>query len=289
MLLSILIPTYNYDCSGLVTELARQLSQNMEIIVGDDGSTDKACQERLSRINGIAHCKLWKAPQNMGRSAIRNTLARMAQGEWLIFMDSDAELEDKDYVKKYLQNTDVDVVVGGTRAPSKCPSPEVSLRYKYERNYWQKASLEWRRQRGFDGFTAFNFMIRREVMLRTPFDETCSTYGHEDTLLGKALEDNGASLRHIDNPLIHAGLDTNADFLTKTETALRALKEQDGTLGESSALVKAHRRMKALHLIPLLKAWHYLAGRCERANLCSRTPMIALFNIYKLGYYATLK
>lgn len=289
MLLSILIPTFNHDCSQLVRELAEQLTEEMEIIVGDDGSTDTACQERLAKINMIPHCRLWTAAQNLGRSAIRNRLATMAKGEWLLFIDSDAGVANKQFLEQYLENrTEADVVVGGTRSPEKCPSPEVSLRYNYERSYWAKATAEKRNRHPHDSFTAFNFMIRREVMMETMFDENCSSYGHEDTLLGKALEAKGRTIIHIENPLIHLGLDTNEEFMQKTEQALAALHQQTQTLDVNTTLLKMYRKLEKIHLLPILRLWHTVFATWERKKLTGKRPNLTLFNIYKLGYFASL-
>ena len=86
MKLSVLIPTYNYDCSHLVHQLLEQLPQNgdAEVIVGDDCST-----EPLSSLSG---CRIYRPDHNLGRAAIRNALAREAKGEWLLFIDADAEV-----------------------------------------------------------------------------------------------------------------------------------------------------------------------------------------------------
>lgn len=289
MLLSVLIPTYNLDCYNLVRDLSLQLPADAEIIVGDDGSTDLLNLAANEPINSLPRCRLWKAPENLGRARIRNRLAQMAQGEWLLFMDSDAMVTDPQYLQRYLDSRVADVVVGGTRAPERCPSPEVSLRYRYERRYWERATAERRNQRPYESFTAFNFMIRRTVMMETGFDEACSTYGHEDTLLGQTLEAKGKTILHIENPLVHMGLDSNEDFMRKTELALKALLEQTDTLGQSSTLLKAYRKLKVLHLLPLVRLWHALAGTWERKNLTGKHPCLTLFNIYKLGYYERIE
>ena len=62
--LSILIPTYNNVCLELVRDLQAQASilssENdfeYEIIVADDGSTDKNTIEKNSEINGLDNCR----------------------------------------------------------------------------------------------------------------------------------------------------------------------------------------------------------------------------------------
>ena len=125
MLLSILIPTYNFDCTKLVEDLLQQLPGNSEIIVGDDGSTDQGIKQRLSHISQMPTCRLYASSRNIGRSAIRNRLARQSQGEWLLYLDSDAEVIHEDFLQNYLQeiqhNPGIKVLCGGIKHPDKLP------------------------------------------------------------------------------------------------------------------------------------------------------------------------
>ena len=59
MTLSILIPAYNYDCRELARSLSRQadsLLHEIEIIVADDGSTDRHLAKLNSEIAALPHC-----------------------------------------------------------------------------------------------------------------------------------------------------------------------------------------------------------------------------------------
>ena len=59
--LSILIPTYNKICLGLVESLQAQASLlsdfHYEIIVADDGSTDNSTIEANNAINKLPNCQ----------------------------------------------------------------------------------------------------------------------------------------------------------------------------------------------------------------------------------------
>ncbi len=292
MLLSVLIPTFNYDCTNLVKDLSKSLPENSELIVADDGSTDQAIIETNRAINLFPQCRFWEAPANMGRAVIRNRLAEMAQGEWLLFLDCDAQVGKDDFIENYLkvarQGT-ADVICGGTMTPAYCPSPKVSLRYNYERKYWQGNDATHRNAKPYDCFTTFNFLIRRQTFMDLKFNEQCKGYGHEDTLLGEAMSQKGTWICHIDNALTHIGLEDNATYLRKTEEGLRSLKCMEGLLKEKSQLAQTYLKLKGLHLLPLVKLWHLFFGRYEAKLLCSQRPCMALFNIYKLGYYSSLK
>ena len=95
--LSILIPTYNTKCAGLVKALHRQAMQieglKFEILVADDGSTNqKTTTENNREISMLPHCSYLIRPTNSGRAAIRNYLAQSASSEWLLFIDCDVEI-----------------------------------------------------------------------------------------------------------------------------------------------------------------------------------------------------
>ena len=89
--LSILIPTYNWDCELLVKSLQSQcalLEIEYEIIVADDNSHDidkrNACKKALEN---IPNCQFIQLEQNIGRAAIRNMLADISRYEKLLFLD----------------------------------------------------------------------------------------------------------------------------------------------------------------------------------------------------------
>lgn len=288
MILSVLIPTYNYDCSRLVRDLSRQLPADAEIIVGDDGSTEPESLARLEAMTDVPQLRLWHAEANLGRAAIRNRLAELAQGEWLIFLDSDAEVCKVDFIPTYLKHQEADVVCGGTASPESCPSPEVSLRFLYESRYWKERTDAVRQRTPFASFTTFYFMIRREVFMDVRFREDSKRYGHEDTLFGKDLERQGGTILHIDNPMVHMGLERNEVFLEKTEDGLRSLKEMRDALEDGSRLLATVGKLERWHMTWSVRLFHAMFGRLIRCNLCSTHPVLRLFAIYKLGYYLSL-
>jgi glycosyltransferase involved in cell wall biosynthesis len=86
---SVIIPTYNraeYVTQAIDSVLA-QTYEDCEIIVVDDGSTDKtreALEPYMDRITYIYQ-------ENAGVSAARNTGIKAAKGDWVAFLDSDDE------------------------------------------------------------------------------------------------------------------------------------------------------------------------------------------------------
>ncbi|MHC4551325.1 MAG: glycosyltransferase family 2 protein [Planctomycetota bacterium] len=84
---SVIIPTYNrtdYICEAVDSVLS-QTYRDIEVIVVDDGSTDRTQQVLESYGDQIVVCR----QVNAGVSAARNKGIELASGEWLAFLDSD--------------------------------------------------------------------------------------------------------------------------------------------------------------------------------------------------------
>ena len=286
--ISVLIPTYNQPCLELVSQLQAQLEQAAvpyEIIVADDGSTDERTVEANLGIATLVHCQYIVRKENAGRAAIRNFLAQEAQYELLLFIDSDMSLVDDQYIRRYLAADCDSVLDGGVRIVGDEDEWRGNLRYLYEKAEEPHHTAPERQRTPYQHLHTANLLIRRELMLKYPFDERFRHYGYEDVLLGKTLRRHRVAIRHIDNPLGFSTFETNADFVAKTEEGLRTLYEFREDLRGYSRLLTL---VSGIH-IPLVKSmirWmHRLAGPAVRRNLCSTHPRLFLFKLYKLGYY----
>ena len=93
-LISIIVPVYNVEkyIHECVDSIINQTYKNIEIILVDDGSPDncgKICDEYAKKDNRI---KVIHKP-NGGLSDARNHGIDVANGEWLMFIDSDDWIE----------------------------------------------------------------------------------------------------------------------------------------------------------------------------------------------------
>lgn len=268
--LSILIPVYKWDCSLLVEDLERQakkLDISYEIIEADD--------EQL----------------NMGRARIRNHLAEMAHGNWLLFLDCDAVVESSSFLKNYLdaaKNSKAKVICGGLHHAKKMPSEDVSLRWSYEHRADRHRAARFRKRHPYQSFTPFSFLIDREVFLSIRFDERIQGYGHEDTLFGCELAKQRVPIRHIDNPLLHKGLESNHHYLEKTRQALRTLHHFNKDLSGYSKVLTGFKLLRAFHLRKPAAQLFILLRHDMEENLTGPKPSVFLFELYKLGYYCHL-
>lgn len=292
-MISVLIPTYNYVCYKLACDLHRQLSAyggEYEIIVAEDGSDDQETITENDKVTMLSGCVHLVRKENIGRARIINYLVREAKGEWCIIMDSDAEVVSDDYIRKYAGcvTDGADVFVGDLVNPDSLPQADATLRYKYEKAAERFRTAEFRNHHPFERFCTFNFMARRDTLLEVPFDERCTEYGYEDTLMGLELKRHGKRVSHIDNPLRHLGFDSNAVFLRKTETALHTLKKIEGSLLPYTGMGRLVLRIRAAHLTALVKVIYRLARPLLRYNLLGNRPDLTFFSFYKLGYFLSL-
>ena len=291
------------------------ISLGFEIIFADDGSADATARQRNAIIAQLPYCQYIERPKNVGRSAIRNFLAHTAHYSHLIFLDGDVAIKRGNFVQTYLAHrNDADVIIGTlhfSRMQVACDTAEDiightkrakeetkkttepvlyddNLKYRYEQQFLAKHPVKKRMQQPYASFRTTNFMVRRDLLLTYPFDETFHEYGYEDTLFGKQLKEHGATLIHLDNAATIADYEDNATFVAKTEESLRTLAAHAHQLQGYSTLLHTANKLKCLHLQPLIAFVFKLFKGLLHKNLCSNSPSVFLFNVYKLGYYVNL-
>ena len=291
--LSILIPVFNWDCTQLIKDLHFQgltLEIPYEIIVADDCSTDKDLQQK-SRLVAETHenCRYFALPHNIGRAAIRNFMADQSKYEKLLFLDCDAEVKDKKFLKKYVEASDkASVVCGGLTHPDEIPMKGQELRYLYEKNAAYERSAGFRSQNPYLRFTSFSFMIDREVFMKIRFDESYVRYGYEDVQFGHELEENGVSILHIDNPLAHIGLDDSASYLNKTRQAVQNAFDHQDEIGDSSKLLTNYNKVRSLRMRWVFRFFWAFFQKSMEKNLLGPKPKLRIFSLYKLCYISVL-
>lgn len=291
------------------------ISLGFEIIFADDGSADATARQRNAIIAQLPYCQYIERPKNVGRSAIRNFLAHTAHYSHLIFLDGDVAIKRGNFVQTYLAHrNDADVIIGTlhfSRMQVACDTAEDiightkrakeetkkttepvlyddNLKYRYEQQFLAKHPVKKRMQQPYASFRTTNFMVRRDLLLAYPFDETFHEYGYEDTLFGKQLKEHGATLIHLDNAATISDYEDNATFVAKTEESLRTLAAHAHQLQGYSTLLHTANKLKCLHLLPLIAFVFELFKGLLHKNLCSNSPSVFLFNVYKLGYYVNL-
>jgi glycosyltransferase involved in cell wall biosynthesis len=88
---SVVIPVHNRESAlrCAIASVLKQTWQDFELIVVDDGSTDRSAA--VAAAVGDSRIKVVRHPSNRGGSAARNTGVRVSQAEFIAFLDSDDE------------------------------------------------------------------------------------------------------------------------------------------------------------------------------------------------------
>ena len=294
VMISILIPTFNYNAYPLAVAIEQQaLKANIiyELICIDDGSfSDRNIENQ--KINSLTNCKFIEGKKNIGRNANRHLLAKKAQYDWLLFIDSDVLPKTSDYIVNYLTiiPQEYDAVFGGFAYFDTPPSRDKTLRYYFGKNR-EEVSAVIRNNQPYKVIISANFLIRKSIFLQINKAETKNLYGL-DYLFGGLLKTNSSKVHHIDNEVYHHGIDRNEDYLEKTKKAVETLYYINKTkklTKHDNSLLNAYKRLKLTYLSGLFgKVLLKFDERIER-NLLSENPSMFLFDLYRLGYFCRIK
>lgn len=115
-LVSIIMPTYNRECNiqKAINSVLNQTYENWELIIVDDGSTD----DTLNLLNKIVNNKIRiiSYSENKGHSFARNKGLKDAEGEYIMYLDSDNEW-DSNYIETiigaFIELPDADAIYSG--------------------------------------------------------------------------------------------------------------------------------------------------------------------------------
>ncbi len=288
-MLSILIPIYNYDVTQLVNDLLEQckgLDTPTEIICYDDNSQPlyEAANAWMTNDSDVVYKVL---PKNVGRSAIRNLLAKAASYPFLLYLDCDSGIISKDFIQQYLTHIAEDHLICGGR--NYAPLPPENISHKLHWLYGSKRetrSLQYRQNNPIKYFHTNNFVIPISAFGSLSFDESIRSYGYEDLVLAEMATSNGLTIKHIDNPIQHMELHDDSEFLSKTQAAVKNLiKLNQKGLYFNSKLEKAAYWLGKLGLGGLYR-WYYDKNRHHiTSNLKSEHPSLRKLDMYKLNVY----
>jgi hypothetical protein len=296
-MLSILLPVYNFDIRDLVKTLhfqALHADISYEIIVIDDASREEfKCMNR--EIATIKSVVFHEESVNLGRSKIRNKLADMARFNNLLYLDCDSCIDNPDFINNYIKHlNEGGVIYGGRKYYFDSPADNRLKLHWLHGIKREQIPVSTRASEPNKSFMTNNFIISREAINEVRFNERIRGYGHEDTLFGYDLAKCNITISHIDNPVIHLGLEPSEEFLRKTREGIKNLKRIMSINGNEKKLVSDitllayYKKLQTLGLDGLIR---YIYGKSEarlRKNLMSNHPRLLLFDLYKLGYLCTL-
>ena len=128
---SIIVPVYNRigEVADLLASLDRQTDKDFEVILVEDGSTEKCDREAEKYKDRICLRYYWK--ENEGRSIARNYGMERAGGDYFVFVDSDCILPE-DYIfslRKSLDNDPTDCFGGPDAAHESFTDLQKAINY----------------------------------------------------------------------------------------------------------------------------------------------------------------
>ena len=299
MTISLLIPVCDYDIVALVHSMKGcigKVPELLEIIIGDDGSSaENRAKYKLLEGDGV---KIIVSEKNIGRAAIRNKLALEAKGDFLLFIDSDAMIPAtaEAYLNKWLSEMDYARVISGGILYHESPpgDPEKMLRWKYGIRREQRKASE-RNKHSHASFSTFNVLIDRKIFSKLRFNEEIRQYGHEDTLFSYQLKKAGIDVLHMDNGLIHEGLETNHEFLEKTKLSLENLSRLYDRVTDKKAfsstarMLRVYNRIRFFRIRLILVALFIRFRERMELRIDSSNPPLWLFSFYKISMFCTYR
>lgn len=200
--ISVVIPTYNRLetlAEVIPTLLAQDLpASDFELLICDSNSTDGTA-EYLARVRAEYGNVRHLPGSYTGRAMARNAGIDAAQGEVVLFNDSDI-LASPDLLLQHLRHhrEAKSIAVVGLEVQVKDLTD-----YAYKRDHPQARGFLHKPTRTHLPWLYFltgNASVRREDLLRVgKFDESFTGYGHEDLELGYRLERAGVRIRYEAN------------------------------------------------------------------------------------------
>jgi glycosyltransferase involved in cell wall biosynthesis len=299
MKISLLIPVFDYDIVALVHSMKNALGivpEFKEIIIGDDGSSPEF-REKYKSLEGD-NVRVIHSEKNIGRAAIRNKLALEAVGDFLLFIDADTMLPAtaEAYILKWIPYMKISrVLCGGVLYHDSAPGdPDKLLRWKYGKWREQRKAAE-RNRHPHAGFSTFNVLFEKSVFSKIRFNEELKQYGHEDTLMGYQLKKAGINILHIDNGLVHEGLESNRDFLNKTKLGIENLSKLYDSVTDKKSFSKTvrvlgiYQKLGYLGLTRIFAALYIRYRDRMEIRLDSSNISLFLFSFYKMSMFCTYR
>ncbi|MBL4653048.1 MAG: glycosyltransferase [Flavobacteriales bacterium] len=288
-MLSVLVPIYNFDVVSFINDIYKQCeiaNIEFEILCYDDCSSNvfKSKNNTLANRQKITYFELQK---NIGRSKIRNLLAENAKFDNLLFVDCDSKTVSDFYIKNYLNTlTTYPVIYGGRSYESFPPSdPNLYLRWFYGIKREVKLATE-RTTEPYRNFMTNNFVIDKAIVLKIPFDESLDGYGYEDILFAQQLKKSNISIHHIDNSLVHVGLENTSEFLKRTANGMKNLAQiiRHNQVDEDIKIYRVYKKINRTKSKWIIKLIYALLKKYIRNNLKSNTPNLLYFDLFKLQH-----
>ena len=187
------------------------------------------------------------------------------------------------------------VICGGILYHDAPPGdPDKLLRWKYGKWREQRKASE-KNKNPHEWFSTFNVLIEKTVFSKIRFNEELKQYGYEDTLMGYQLKKAGIEILHIDNGLIHEGLETNKEFLNKTKLGIENLSKlydnvtDKKTFSRTVKILRTYNYLRFFRLTRILARFYIRYRDRMEIRLESGNISMLLFRFYKVSMFCTYR
>ncbi len=241
---SVVIPVYNRpdEVEELLTSLTQQTYSNFEVIIVEDGSTEK-CDVILEQFKDTLNIQYFYK-ENEGQGPARNFGYGKAKGDFFVVFDSDCLIPPHYFeaVSAHLDKESLDAFGGPDREHESFTRLQKAISYSMT-SVFTTGGIRGKKHR-LDTFhpRSFNMGISREV-----FDETG---GFKLTRMGEDIE---FSMRMLESGF-KTGLISDAYVYHKRRTSLGQFFKQIKSFGRGR--IQASRlhpsELKLVHLLPLV-------------------------------------
>jgi hypothetical protein len=221
-----------------------------------------------------------------------------ASGDFLLFIDADTVLPGtaEAYMRKWLPMMPLyKVICGGILYHDAPPGdPDKLLRWKYGK-WMEQRKISEKNKNPNEWFSTFNVLISKTVFSKIRFNEELKQYGYEDTLMGYQLKKAGIEILHINNGLIHEGLETNKEFLNKTKLGVENLSKlydnvtDKKTFSQTVRILRTYNYLRFFRLTRLLANIYFRYRDRMEIRLESGNISILLFRFYKNAMFCAYR
>lgn len=292
-MLSILIPTYNYAILALVKNVHQQCLEAQipfEIICLDDQSDNDYQIENLI-ISTLPNCIYNVNQTNVGRTRTRQRLAEQAKYDWLLFLDADVIPVTSAFIQHYIDAIQPNTVIfGGYQYEKESTDATKILRFRYGKEREEKYASE-RNKNPYTYVFSGNMLVPKSIFLNFNYQANEKNYGM-DIYFGYQLYQQHISVLHLDNPILHLGLETNEVYFQKALQGVESRKKyllHEKGVDQMNPLVQAYAKLKKLGLTKLVAVGFKIVAPFLKKNILSTNPKLVYFDIYRLGYLCSLE
>ena len=285
-MVSVLIPTYNYNVSKLIEIIHSQLVKStitFEIIIFEDGSFNS-----IKLKKNLKNTTIVKNITNIGRVKARQELAKKAIYEWLLFLDADVLPKTEFFISNYINAVSLkkEVYFGGFAYYENKPKQSHVLRWKYGKSK-EQVTAKLRNRNPYKVIISANYLIKKSIftIINSKIKDN-KGYGF-DTYFGALLQDNKINVLHIDNEVYHLGIEKSELYLKKVDQAAITLlhfHRSEGMTNHSNDLLLLFSKLKRYKLAGVFSLLYKIFNNRMKKNLLNKSPSILILQLYKICF-----